>query len=59
MAQARSGSPMQPPTPMSCRALRCPQVKHPCILSHFADFTGLLRGKRLAVFLDYDGKRAA
>ena len=31
------------------------QAKHPCALSHFSEFISLLRGKRLAVFLDYDG----
>ena len=31
------------------------QAKHPCALSHFSEFVSLLRGKRLAVFLDYDG----
>ncbi len=31
------------------------QAQHPSILEHFDDFTSLLHGKRLAVFLDYDG----
>jgi len=31
------------------------QAQHPSILEHFDDFTSLLNGKRLAVFLDYDG----
>jgi trehalose 6-phosphate phosphatase len=31
------------------------QAKHPCALSHFSEFVSLIRGKRLAVFLDYDG----
>ncbi|KAG1668730.1 hypothetical protein FOA52_014276 [Chlamydomonas sp. UWO 241] len=29
--------------------------QHPCILSHFSEFALSLKGKRLAVFLDYDG----
>jgi hypothetical protein len=33
------------------------QEKHPCILSRFEEFTGKLKGKRLAIFLDYDGER--
>lgn len=32
------------------------QVKYPCILANFDEFAGRLRGKRLAVFLDYDGR---
>ncbi|KAL0045650.1 hypothetical protein WJX82_000668 [Trebouxia sp. C0006] len=31
------------------------KAQHPSILEHFDDFTSLLNGKRLAVFLDYDG----
>ncbi|KAL0021141.1 hypothetical protein WJX77_004146 [Trebouxia sp. C0004] len=31
------------------------KAQHPSILEHFDDFTSLLHGKRLAVFLDYDG----
>lgn len=31
------------------------KAQHPSILEHFDDFTNLLQGKRLAVFLDYDG----
>lgn len=31
------------------------KAQHPSILEHFDDFTCLLHGKRLAVFLDYDG----
>jgi hypothetical protein len=34
-----------------------PQAEHPCILSHFSEFALSLKGKRLAVFLDYDGER--
>lgn len=33
------------------------QVKHPCILQHFGAFLERVNGKRVAVFLDYDGKR--
>ena len=32
------------------------QAQYPSILDHFDDFTKLLHRKRLAVFLDYDGK---
>ena len=32
------------------------QEQHPSILEHFEDFAQLLKGKRLAVFLDYDGE---
>lgn len=35
------------------------QEKHPCVLAHFASFKAAVDGKRLAVFLDYDGKRCA
>mmetsp|Transcript_29655 Transcript_29655/g.65637 ORF Transcript_29655/g.65637 Transcript_29655/m.65637 type:complete len:452 (-) Transcript_29655:763-2118(-) len=31
------------------------RATHPCILTHFDEFTASLKGKRLAVFLDYDG----
>ena len=31
------------------------QGKHPCALANFPKFVELLKGKRLAVFLDYDG----
>ncbi|KAG2451354.1 hypothetical protein HYH02_003958 [Chlamydomonas schloesseri] len=31
------------------------QEKHPCVLTHFASFKAAVDGKRLAVFLDYDG----
>lgn len=34
----------------------CIQEQHPSVLEHFEDFAKLLQGKRLAVFLDYDGK---
>lgn len=34
----------------------CMQEQHPSVLEHFEDFAKLLQGKRLAVFLDYDGK---
>lgn len=36
----------------SCAA----QVKHPCILQHFDAFLEMVSGKRVAVFLDYDGE---
>ena len=36
--------------------LLCMQDKHPSILEQFEEFAKLVRGKRLAVFLDYDGK---
>ena len=32
------------------------QDQHPSVLEHFEEFAKLLQGKRLAVFLDYDGK---
>lgn len=35
---------------------RHPQLNHPCILEHLDDFKLAIEGKRLAVFLDYDGK---
>ncbi|GFR43568.1 hypothetical protein Agub_g4662 [Astrephomene gubernaculifera] len=31
------------------------QESHPCILTHFDSFKAAVEGKRLAVFLDYDG----
>ncbi|GAX78149.1 hypothetical protein CEUSTIGMA_g5591.t1 [Chlamydomonas eustigma] len=31
------------------------QAKHPCALTNFTKILSLLKGKRLAVFLDYDG----
>jgi hypothetical protein len=31
------------------------QAKHPCILQHFNTFLERVNGKRVAVFLDYDG----
>jgi trehalose 6-phosphate phosphatase len=31
------------------------RVKHPCILQHFDTFLERVNGKRVAVFLDYDG----
>lgn len=31
------------------------QAKHPCILQHFDAFLERVNGKRVAVFLDYDG----
>lgn len=34
---------------------RCAQVQHPCILQHFDTFLERVNGKRVAVFLDYDG----
>lgn len=36
----------------------CIQEQHPSILEHFEDFAQLLKGKRLAVFLDYDGEHS-
>ena len=36
--------------------LVCMQDQHPSILEQFEEFAKLVRGKRLAVFLDYDGK---
>jgi hypothetical protein len=35
--------------------LPLPQAKHPCILQHFDAFLERVNGKRVAVFLDYDG----
>lgn len=32
------------------------QAKHPCVLQHFPEFIACLKNKRLAVFLDYDGR---
>ena len=32
------------------------QAAHPSVLDHFDEFASTLRGKRLAVFLDYDGE---
>lgn len=32
------------------------QAEHPCILERFNEFLKLVSGKRVAVFLDYDGK---
>lgn len=34
----------------------CMQLNHPCVLEHFEQLAQKLHGKRLAVFLDYDGK---
>jgi hypothetical protein len=31
------------------------QANHPCIMENFEQFKAALNGKRLAVFLDYDG----
>ncbi|GLC45064.1 hypothetical protein PLESTB_001464700 [Pleodorina starrii] len=31
------------------------QENHPCLLTHFESFKAAVEGKRLAVFLDYDG----
>jgi hypothetical protein len=31
------------------------QDEHPCILQHFDAFLERVNGKRVAVFLDYDG----
>ena len=33
-----------------------PQAQHPSLLEHFAKFEELAKGKRVAVFLDYDGE---
>jgi hypothetical protein len=38
-----------------CYSLLLLQVKHPCILQHFDTFLERVNGKRVAVFLDYDG----
>lgn len=35
------------------------QAKHPSVLDRFDEFVSTLRGKRLAVFLDYDGESHA
>jgi hypothetical protein len=32
------------------------QDEHPCILQHFDTFLERVNGKRVAVFLDYDGR---
>lgn len=42
-----------------CRTLKTSttQAKHPCILQHFDSFLERVNGKRVAVFLDYDGAR--
>ena len=32
------------------------QKRHPCALDHFSQLTSSLKGKRLAIFLDYDGE---
>lgn len=32
------------------------QANHPSVLEHFDDFIALAKGKRIAVFTDYDGK---
>ncbi|PNH02607.1 putative trehalose-phosphate phosphatase D [Tetrabaena socialis] len=39
----------------AARAYAAWQGKHPCILTHFESFKAAVEGKRLAVFLDYDG----
>ena len=31
------------------------QAQYPCVLEHFDSFAEQARGKRIAVFLDYDG----
>lgn len=36
-----------------------PQAQHPCILQHFDAFLERVNGKRVAVFLDYDGAQGA
>ena len=33
----------------------CLQAQYPCVLEHFDSFAEQARGKRIAVFLDYDG----
>jgi hypothetical protein len=33
-----------------------PQERHPCIIQSFDSFLQHVNGKRLAVFLDYDGE---
>lgn len=38
-----------------CCSILLSQVKHPCILQHFDSFLERVNGKRVAVFLDYDG----
>ena len=48
--RAGCDAPGRPPSP-ACFL----QETHPCILQRFDEFLVLLRGKRLAVFLDYDG----
>jgi hypothetical protein len=37
------------------KCVSCPQAQHPCVLEHFDSFAEQARGKRIAVFLDYDG----
>ena len=45
----------QPSTHTKQQQQQHPQASHPCLLSHFDAFEARLRGRRLAVFLDYDG----
>jgi hypothetical protein len=42
--------------PLLPRSSCAAQVKHPCILQHFDAFLEMVSGKRVAVFLDYDGE---
>lgn len=37
------------------RSVATLQEEHPCILQHFNAFLERVNGKRVAVFLDYDG----
>ena len=32
------------------------QVEHPCLLTHLPQFFELAKGKRVTVFMDYDGE---
>lgn len=43
------------PVPPTLVLLLLLQAKHPCILQHFNTFLERVNGKRVAVFLDYDG----
>lgn len=43
---------------LSLRILSTLQAQYPSLLEHFAQFEERAEGKRVAVFLDYDGEPA-
>ena len=53
LANAPCARPLSQPSTL-CTPLS-QQERHPCVLEHFSRFLELVDGKRVAVFLDYDG----